>query len=362
MDFYYVNQGNTDLQSVRCAVETGILPVPVIFCLLNLNAEFGRFSLMKHFTSLLLAAVLAAGTVFAQRPTFDFLRIDASARAAALNGSFVSMKDDPNGLFYNPATIGTVTIPRVSLTYMDYLMDVSAGTLSLVQPVNKIGNIGFGVMYINYGSFDRTDEDLNTYGKFGAGELACLAGIAINYDKDILIGINAKYIYSSIAEYSSYALAFDLGFLYEIASENLTIGGSILNIGSQFRTYGGTGEPLPKDVKLGITKRPEHLPVYLNIVFHRLNEAGKKFTDRFSNFTFGAEFIMSDALRLRAGYNNKLRRDMKMGTSAGLAGFSFGGGLVLQNYLVDYSYNSIGKNIDGLHRFSLGINISNAGK
>jgi hypothetical protein len=198
---------------------------------------------------------------------------------------------------------------------------------------------------------------MNVLGTFGAKELALAAGFAFHYDDDILVGINAKYIYSSIAEFSSYALDLDLGFLYEIPSQNLTIGGSILNLGQQFKTYAGTNEPLPRDIKLGITKRPEHLPVYLNLVFHRLNESGSKFFDRFSNFTAGAELLMSETIRLRVGYNNKQRKDMKMGTSSGLAGISLGGGIVLRDYQVDYAYNSIGKNMSGLHRFSLGINL-----
>ena len=294
--------------------------------------------------------------LFAQQGTYDFLRIDVSARAAALNGSFVSMKDDPNVLFYNPASIGTLITPKVSVCYVNHVMDVNAGTLSYGQNIEGIGSIGAGVIYMNYGSFSRTDELLNVLGTFNAAELAFVAGIAAHYDDDILMGINAKYIYSSIAEYNSTALAVDLGFLYDIPSQNLTIGGSALNIGKQLKTYAGVNEPLPFDIKLGITKRPEHLPVYLNIDFHRLNESGDNFLDRFSNFTIGAEFLMSKSLRLRVGYYNKQRKELKTGTSAGLGGFSFGIGLVLKDYQIDYAYNSYG-DFGGIQRFSLCINL-----
>lgn len=311
---------------------------------------------MKHQFLLLLGMTSIAGTLSAQQSTYNFLRVDPSARTAAMNGSFVSMKDDPNVIFYNPASLGTLTIPRISVSYLDYFLDVSAGTLSYAQHIAGIGNIGAGIMYMDYGSFNRTDISMNVLGTFGAKELALVAGIATHYDDDILIGINAKYIYSSLAEYTSSALAVDFGFLYEIPSQNLTVGGSILNLGKQLSTYDGVIEPLPFDVKFGFTKRPEHLPVFLNIDFHRLNESGEKFFDRFSNFTVGTEFLMSSSLRLRAGYNNKQRKELKMGTSAGLAGFSLGVGLVLKEYQIDYAYNSYG-HIEGLHRFSLGISL-----
>jgi hypothetical protein len=97
------------------------------------------------------------------------------------------------------------------------------------------------------------------------------------------------------------------------------------------------------------------LPVFLNLNIHRLNIQRDRFFDRFGSFTFGAEFLLSESLRLRVGYNNEQHKDLKMGTTAGLAGFSFGGGLVLNEYLIDYAYNSYGQ-IGGLHRISVGMN------
>jgi long-subunit fatty acid transport protein len=311
---------------------------------------------MKRILFILIILCCITTSLFAQQGTYNFLLTDVSARAAALNGSFVSMKDDPNVLFYNPASIGTLSVPKVSVSYVNYLMDVNAGTLSYGQYIEGIGSVGAGVIYMNYGSFNRTDELMNVLGTFSATDLALVVGIAAHYDDDILVGINAKFISSSIAEYSSTALAVDLGFLYDIPSQNLSIGGSVLNIGKQLKTYAGVNELLPLDVKFGITKRPEHLPVFLNIDFHQLNESGDKFLDRFSNFTVGAEFLMSKSLRLRVGYNNKQRQELKTGTTVGLGGFSLGVGLVLNEYQIDYAYNSYG-DFGGIQRFSLGINL-----
>jgi hypothetical protein len=316
---------------------------------------------MKQTCLSLIILCCVVPSLFAQTALYDFLRIDVSARAAALNGSFVSMKDDPNVLFYNPAALGTLSRPKISASYLDHLMDVTSGSLSYGQYIEGIGNIGAGITYIDYGTFNRTKESNNlgsfdVLGTFGAGELALVAGIAGYYDDDILVGVNAKYIYSSIAEYSSTALAIDFGFLYDLPSQNLSIGGSVLNLGKQLKTYAGTREPLPLDIIVGITKRPEHLPVFLNLNFHRLNEEGKTFFDRFSAFTVGAEILMSESFRLRVGYNNKQRKAFKMGTSAGLAGFSMGAGIIVKDYQFDYAFNSYGK-MSGLHRISLGVSI-----
>lgn len=291
-----------------------------------------------------------------EQSTYAFLRNDVSARAAALQGSFVSMTNDPNVLFYNPAALTTIEKPTASIGFLKHLLDVNAGTFAFAQNVEGLGHIGIGLTYISYGSFTEYDEFFNNLGTFGATEMAFLGGIATNYDEATTLGVNLKGIYSSIANFRSSAVAFDLGVLYHIPSENITLGASILNIGRQLKSYAGTREPLPLDVKIGITKRPEHLPVLLNLNFHKLNEPQASFFERLGSFTFGAEFLMSESVRLRVGYNNEQRKELKVGTSAGLLGFSLGGGFLFDQYQLDYAFNSLGK-IGALHRFSLAMSL-----
>ena len=54
----------------------------------------------KTFIALFVTSVFT-GNLFSQN-TYEFLRVDMSARAAALGGTFVSNHDDPNIIFYNP--------------------------------------------------------------------------------------------------------------------------------------------------------------------------------------------------------------------------------------------------------------------
>jgi hypothetical protein len=197
---------------------------------------------------------------------------------------------------------------------------------------------------------------MNILGSFGARDLALVLGAGRSLDDVTSLGVNVKFLYSSIAGFSSAGLALDAGVLYQVPSENITLGASILTLGTQLKSYHGIKESLPLDVKIGITKRPEHLPVLLNLNLHRLTERRDKFLDHLSAFSFGAEFLMSESVRLRAGYNNQQRKDLKLGTSAGLAGISLGGGILIGEYILDYSFNSYGK-IGTLHRISLGMTL-----
>jgi len=300
----------------------------------------------------LLATVAAA--IASGNGTYSFLRNEVGARAAGLNGSFVSMTNDPNVVFYNPAALPTLTRPMGSVGFLKHLLDVNGGYLSYAHALEGLGTLGGGIIFLDYGSFTETDESMNTLGTFGARDLALVAGIGTSIDELTTVGASAKFIYSSIAGSNSFAIALDAGVLYQIPSENITIGASILTLGVQLDSYQQTRESLPLDVKIGITKRPEHLPVLLNLNFHKLNESQDDFLQRFSSFSFGAEFLMSESVRLRVGYNNEQRKELKLGTSAGLAGISLGGGILFGDYVFDYSFNSYGK-IGGLHRISVGM-------
>jgi hypothetical protein len=83
-----------------------------------------------------------------------------------------------------------------------------------------------------------------------------------------------------------------------------------------------------------------------------LNENTDSFGDRFRAFSVGGEFTLSKVIQFRFGYNNEQRKDLKIGTSSGLAGFSGGIGITVREYKVDYSLSSLGK-IGNLHRISI---------
>lgn len=308
---------------------------------------------MKRLLTPLQVALLLAGisTVRAQE-VYPFLRNDVSPRVAAMGGAFISMQGDPNSLFVNPAALGTVTERRFSVSYMDHLLDMNAGSIALTLPETPIGMLTVGVLFLHYGSFEQTDQAANAYGSFTASDLAFAVGTSYELEERLNIGGAVKFIHSSLGEYRSEALAADIGAFYAIPEERISIGLSLLHLGGQLTTYAGTTESLPTDLRIGITKRPEHLPVFLNINFHGLNESERSITDRLKQFSFGAEFDMSASLRLRLGFNNRVRQDLRLGSSAGLAGFSVGAGIDISSYRLDYAFNSYGA-IGGLHRLGL---------
>ena len=304
-------------------------------------------------TILAYSSVLNAGDL----PTYQFLLNDVSARASAMAGSYVSMQNDPAGIFYNPATIGTSLSPVASMGYTSNIMDIKAGFAAYTQEIQNLGIIGIGINYVNYGSFvGRDDQGIET-GSFNAGDMALSLSLANLFEENLYYGVTGKYIYSSIADANSSALAMDLGVMYLIPGDDpISIGASVANIGTQLDEYGTTTEKLPLEIKVGGTIKPQHLPLQLSVNFHKLNEERNTFLDKFTAFTVGGEFTLSKALRFRFGYNNERRKELKIGTSAGMAGFSLGGGLVLKNLRLDYSFNSFGE-IGNISRITIGLDV-----
>jgi hypothetical protein len=309
---------------------------------------------MKATGIILAILLLFSGTAWTQSNTvYNFLRNDVSARAAALAGSFVTVVNDPNVLFYNPASIGTLEQPSGSVGFFKHLLDFNSGYVSYGQEFQGIGHFAAGVLYTNYGSFTETDDQDNTLGKFSAGDIAASVGYSNTLDANLFYGVALKFIHSSIADARSTGLAADVGILYNVPDTRLNLGASVRNIGKQLSAYASTREELPLDVSVGASIIPRGLPLLLNVNFHKLNESADKFSDRFRAFTVGGEFTLSKVLQLRFGYNNEQRKDLQIESTSGLAGFSAGVGIIISDYRVDYALSSLGK-IGSLHRISVG--------
>ncbi|MGB9664477.1 MAG: type IX secretion system protein PorQ [Ignavibacteria bacterium] len=306
---------------------------------------------MKKF---ILVILFLSSNLFSQT-AFEFLKLDASARSAAVGGAFVSNVDDPNSIFYNPASLRFVDPNNVSFGFLKHLLDVNSGFASYTTQSEGFGKIGFGAMYTNYGSFDKLDEFGNSSGTFSASDLGLIANYSGLVREYLSYGVNVKFIYSSIYNVSAVALAGDFGLLYYNEQKKFSAGVSVLNVGSQLKAYYNSKEQLPVDVRLGLSKKLEHTPFRLYLEFTKLNQTEKGIFSGFNNFILGGEIYTSSALTFRFGFNNEKRKELKVGTTIGTEGFNLGIGINLSGYRFDYAISSLGK-IGTLHRINISTN------
>ncbi|MBM2814267.1 MAG: PorV/PorQ family protein [Ignavibacteria bacterium] len=312
--------------------------------------------LRKKIILIIIAGLISIPDFAKSATPYQFLRDNSSARAAGLAGCFVSITDDASALFYNPASIMTVTEKRFQATFYKHVLDINSGQVSYLMTSEKLGMFAGSVDYHSNGSFDRADKYGVRNGTFGANDLSIATSYANLLDTNLYWGATAKFIYSNIEKYSSSAIALDAGLLYVIPEKRVTIGLAVLHAGFQLTTYDGTSEDLPLDILLGVSHRLRGLPMLVNFSFHHLADNQDGFFERFKNFSLGGEIYLGKYIQLRLGYDNMIRRLTTPDTEKKLSGLCGGAGIKMKDFNFDYSASAVGSGAY-LHRFSIALDI-----
>ncbi|GAA3946664.1 type IX secretion system protein PorQ [Hymenobacter algoricola] len=327
----------------------------------------------------LLAARPAAAQLGGQR-AFSFLELAPSAKIAALGGVNVSARDaDPSMLLANPALLNADMDGRLALTYIDYLADIKQSTAAYVFNTQRLGRIGVGLTYLSYGKFEQYDAAGNSLGTFEVNEYA-LQGSDAYTSGNITVGGTLKLGVSGIAGNHSVGALADVGGIFKHPTQEFTVGLAVKNAGFQLRPYAGAErEPMPLNVELGTTFKPEHMPLRFSITAHHLqqldivyldpNARGQQLDDGTEkkpkktlgdkiarHFVVGGELILGKNLNLRVGYNHLQRRELRLDNTSGGAGLSFGVMVRISQFQFDYTHASI-QAAGGANYFTVARNI-----
>lgn len=302
----------------------------------------------KAASTIVLIAVILLMSEFAlsaEMTGYNFLRTHVGARPSAIGGTFVAISGDVNSIYFNPAGIASIEKHVVSASYLNHVLDIQSGVVAYGHSLEKIGVIGLGINYTDYGSFDRTDKNGEKFGTFNANSYVVSASLGRQLIPHLDGGLTAKYINSVIDEYSSKAVAMDIGLLYHATfMEDLHIGVAVMHLGQATSAFIETKEKLPTKLVAGFSKRLAHLPLLYSVNAY-------KYVDNDVEFTIGGEFTLSEGLYLRLGYNSIGSDQQVGGNYDSIAGFSAGLGFNRNNYMIDYSFSSLGQ-VGGLNRVS----------
>lgn len=271
---------------------------------------------------------------------YNFLRLPVSAHVAALGGENITItEDDPTLIFHNPALIGGTTDKSINLNYMTYMEGTKTASASFIKAAGERATWGVIAQYMDYGDIIETSIDGSRLGKVSSKDI--MVGGSFQYFLGDLWsgGISGKFISSSLAGYSSAALAVDLGVNYYDEEKGWSLSAVAKNLGGQVKAYNDEYEKIPLDLQLGISKQFEKAPIRLSATMSRLN----KWEGRFINhFALGADVFLSQNIYIAGGYNFRRADEMKIseseGSSAHGAGLSIGGGLQLQRFKLHLAY------------------------
>jgi hypothetical protein len=307
-----------------------------------------------------LMATSAFGQPGGALSSFPLLRFDASARTAGLGGAFTAVADgDVNGFFANPALPSPATSRTSSLSYLNHLADINAGTLAYSHTAPGLSTtFSGGVRFVHWGTIQGRNRRGERTGTFSAGDVALTLGAARALGSRVRYGTNVHLLYAQIEDAQATALATDLGVRYRLPAQQLTLGASLRHLGTSLSGFGPKSATLPLDLQVGLSKRLAHLPLLLSLTAYDLTDlrtgvkGGTTIDHVLAHLTFGGEMRLGEALRLRLGYNHRRSRDLALADSFDLGGLGGGFGIVVRSVSVDYAYNSWSE-LGGLHQFTV---------
>jgi hypothetical protein len=305
-----------------------------------------------------LASVPIASAQPSRLTGFGLLRLEPSARAAALAGAYgVGSGEDVNALFTNPALLDETDHRQLAVSYLNHLADVSAGFVVYAFDVEPLGGtVGGALRFLSYGDFERADAEGNRDGTFGASD----AVVTLSYARDgadrLRWGASAHAVFSSIDDASANALAADLGAAYLLPEQGLALSASLRNLGIVTSSLGAEDDVLPVDLRVSVSKRLQYVPLLITVAGYDLtsfeNENGTALNEIARHLAVGGELQFGQSFALRAGYNHRLHEDLGTGARIDLAGLGLGFGLNLRRFGFDYAYNAW-SSFGGLHHLTL---------
>lgn len=317
--------------------------------------------------------------------TYKFLSLPPSSRISALGGSLIPvMDDDVNQMVLNPASLSAKAHNQISFNTALYFEGIKFGYLGYARHYDSIKTtFGVGIQFMSYGKFTQTNDLGHVIGSFKAGEYALNLSAARQYNR-FNYGMSLKIITSSLESYNSFGLAVDLGVGFTDSAGRFMAAIVVNNLGTQLSTYrSGNKEPLPLNIQFGIARQFAHLPFRFSIVLHNLQKFNIRYDDPnvqqvdnsiigdtsgqnkeksyivdkiARHLIIGGEFLIGPGFRLRVGYNHQRRQELKIVDKSAMAGFSFGVGIKIVKFRLDYSlasYHLAGAS----HQFSLSANL-----
>ncbi|MGB0886134.1 MAG: type IX secretion system protein PorQ [Chitinophagales bacterium] len=323
---------------------------------------------MKKYFYLLFILLLVKTSVLSQTGgdnVYKFLSIPTSARATTLGGTYNSIYDNDASLaFQNPATLNTKMHKNLSLSYIPYFGGTTFGNFNYIHKF-KPATFQFGATYINYGKLEEYDEFGTQTGLTTANEVMLQVGAGRSYKGKYKFGANSKFIVSQLGDYTSVGMAFDIAAMWTDSAHNVNVSLNISNLGFQFKPYRkGNQELLPVDVQLSFSHRLKHVPFRFIVTAHKLYQwdirydnpnvqqqssslfdeekevkpAVKVIDNIARHLIFGGEIYIGKVVTLGLAYNHLRRAELAIPAFGGLAGFSFGAGVQINRFKIEYGF------------------------
>lgn len=293
----------------------------------------------------------------------QFLKIDMSARAAAMGGAFTMPGRGASAVMYNPAGLAEMNSNfDFFITRTNWISETSLNGGALAKNLGNWGNIGIDYISMDYGELIGTQVASNSKGfvetgNVNVGAYAVGLGYARQFTDKYFLGAHIKYasqhLGSNVLKPGEDAkknqvsgIAYDIGTIFYPGFKSFRLGMSVRDFSPQLK-YEETPFQLPLTFRIGVAM--DVLDLLGNIPNNSLLISidalhPRDYTERVH---IGGEYTFSNILALRAGYKTNYDEE----------GLSLGFGLNWEiagiNLKIDYAYTDFGV-FQNVNRFSIG--------
>ncbi len=289
-----------------------------------------------------------------------FLGIAIGPRAQAMGSAFVAMENDISVSYWNPAAMAMAEKSGVMLSHTGWHLGTSFNWAGVNFALGNGFAAGMHLTQLDYGR----EEITTIYAQEGTGrywdaqDMAVGISVAKALTTRFSLGGTAKYINQRIWNESATALAVDLGLIFHTNFNNMRLGISISNYGSDMRLTGddllnkididpenaGTNKTLVANMKTEAYPLPLFFRIGVaydllqSIERNRLTLAADAIhpTDNVEYLNVGAEYSWNELVSLRAGYKNIFMPDAQEGLTLG-GGFRYDFSAI-GAFQIDYAY------------------------
>lgn len=261
----------------------------------------------------------------------QFLKIGVGARPAGMGESFVSVADDVNAVYYNPAGLGRLKKAELTAMHTQWFEGLNFDYGALALP-SRLGTWGLSATTLKADDLEKRGNSETLAGSFDTVDAAYTLSLANKLGSSFYWGVTGRILVLKIDNTSAQTAGGDIGLLYEFSRRSLQFGVALKNMGSDIK-FNEESDPQPFVVDSGISAKfiGDRLLVALNAKKPRDNDvligAGTEWNQKLPH---------SLRCALRGGYNASY-------TDPGDAsGFSFGVGAGFKQLDIDFSWLPLG--------------------
>ena len=212
---------------------------------------------MRFFAGLLLTALSSAalaGDESLARYAAPYLLKPTSARAMGMGNAFVSVANDTQAIYYNPAGLAFLRYSGFGSMFSPQDFDQTVWSTEYVQVLGAWGGLGAGVIMNEIGGIDGRSDEFSPPSEIKSREGAALLSYGYAPAPNWSMGMTAKYLFHTFSGLSDNGrgYAFDLGGkLFVESVPGLSLGAAAQNLAGSFRWSTGRTEPMLFVLKTG---------------------------------------------------------------------------------------------------------------